>query len=77
MLGGGSVPTQTISTYCLAVKPSQESVDRLADRLRTANPPLVARICKDRLLMDLRTISPDQDQEVVGAFESLLSSKNA
>jgi L-seryl-tRNA(Ser) seleniumtransferase len=71
MLGGGSVPTQSIATWCVAIKSANESVDRFAERLRVGNPPVMGRICKERLLLDLRTISPDQDQQVVGAFEAL------
>jgi L-seryl-tRNA(Ser) seleniumtransferase len=71
MLGGGSLPTQTIPTYCVAVKVSDGSVDRLADRLRSAIPPVLGRIAKDQFLLDMRTIAPDEDMQLVGAFESL------
>lgn len=71
MLGGGSVPTQKIPTYCVSLRPSDGSVDRLAERLRTVSPPVIGRISKDQLLLDLRTIAPNEDMQVVSAFESL------
>jgi L-seryl-tRNA(Ser) seleniumtransferase len=71
MLGGGSLPTQKIPTWCVAVSSVNESIDRLAGRLRATNPALVGRVRNDRLLLDMRTIQPQQDLEVVGVFESL------
>lgn len=70
-LGGGSIPTQELATRCVAVKPEGMSVDRLAGSLRSAVPAVVGRIQQDRLLLDLRTVIPRQDPELVAVFESL------
>ena len=78
MLGGGSLPTQTIPTYCLAVSVTSGSLDQLAGRLRSCRPAVLGRVSKDRLLLDLRTILPSQDLDVANAFESIMeSSQNA
>ncbi len=71
MLGGGSLPTQKIPTWCVAVSTAKGSVDNLANRLRAATPSLIGRVHKDQLLIDLRTVFPSQDLEVVAIFESL------
>lgn len=71
MLGGGSVPTQKIPTWCLAVTPAKISVDALADKLRNNQPAIMGRVQKDTLYLDLRTIDVSQDLAVVDAFESL------
>ncbi|MEL7499659.1 MAG: L-seryl-tRNA(Sec) selenium transferase [Planctomycetota bacterium] len=71
MLGGGSLPTQKFATWCVAVTPSEGSVNRLADRIRQVKTPILGRVAKDRLLLDLRTIQVGDDTQVVEAFESL------
>lgn len=71
MLGGGSLPTQSIPTWCLAITPAGESVDRFAARLRKASPALIGRVQKERWFCDLRTVSPAHDIQLVSLFESL------
>ncbi len=68
-LGGGSVPTQQTPTWCLAITPQQVTVDQLALQLRTGQPAVVGRIQQDRLFLDLRTVFPSQDQQLVQALE--------
>ncbi|MCL6504195.1 MAG: L-seryl-tRNA(Sec) selenium transferase [Pirellulales bacterium] len=70
-LGGGSVPTQQLATWCVAIEPQDGGVDRLAARLRTGTPAIVGRIRDGRLLLDLRSVFPRQDQELVNALERL------
>jgi L-seryl-tRNA(Ser) seleniumtransferase len=70
-LGGGSVPTQQIPTYCVSVAPAQGSVDQLAQRLRTSEPAVMGRIQHDRLLFDLRSVFASQDRLLVEALEKL------
>jgi len=69
-LGGGSLPTQQLPTWCVALKPAGMSVDRLATRLRSGTPPVVGRVQEGRLLLDLRTVLPRQDGELVAALEA-------
>jgi len=71
MLGGGSLPTQKIPTYCVQISPDRYSVESLADKLRHGNPPIIGRISKDKLLLDLRTVAPDQDLPLIEVFEKL------
>jgi len=47
------------------------TVDRLAAALRAGTPPVVARAQQDRLLVDLRSVFPRQDIELVAAVEAL------
>lgn len=55
-VGGGSVPTQMIRSSVVAVEPTLVSPDVLEQRLRRISLPIIARISKDRLLLDIRTI---------------------
>lgn len=71
-LGGGSVPTQEIPTCCVAIRPAnQASVDEFARRLRNGKPAVFARIQQDRVLLDLRSVLPDQDLDLLTAIEQL------
>ena len=56
-VGGGSVPTQMIKSSVVAVEPAKISLDVLEKRLREISPlPIIARISRDRLLLDVRTL---------------------
>ena len=70
-LGGGSIPTQQLPTWCVALQPDCWSVDRLAAALRTGVPAVVGRVRDDRLLLDLRSVFPRQDSEMLSALEAL------
>lgn len=55
-IGGGSVPTQMIPSVVVALKPEHTSLDTLERELREASLPIIARISKERMLFDVRTI---------------------
>ena len=56
-VGGGSVPTQLLPTWAVAVDPQNVTVDRLEERLRKESDiPIIGRIVKDRYLLDTRTL---------------------
>jgi L-seryl-tRNA(Ser) seleniumtransferase len=70
MLGGGSLPAQKIPTWCVAITPSV-SVDKLTAKLRNSKPAILGRVQKGKLLLDMRTVSPAEDLELLKAFEAL------
>jgi L-seryl-tRNA(Ser) seleniumtransferase len=70
-VGGGSLPGQTLPTRALALE--VPSPDALAARLRAADPPLVARIEDDRLLLDPRTVLPEQDTALIETMRGALA----
>ena len=70
-LGGGSIPTQKIPTWCIALVPQGRSVDQLAHTLRNGTPSVMGRVHKDRLLLDLRSVLPEQDQLLANAVAKL------
>ena len=65
-VGGGSLPGETLPTRLVAVRPGPDrlSAMELAAGLRRQDPPLVARLEHDRLLLDLRTVRPEDDRVV-------------
>jgi L-seryl-tRNA(Ser) seleniumtransferase len=68
-LGGGSVPSQQIPTWCVALEPAHGSVDALAATLRKGSPSIFGRIQKERLLLDLRSVFPRQDAQIADAVQ--------
>jgi L-seryl-tRNA(Ser) seleniumtransferase len=59
-VGGGSFPGARLPTWLVALRPLRPAPDVVAARLRGAQPPLIARIAEDRVVLDARTIFPDQ-----------------
>jgi len=59
--GGGSSPAGERPTRLLAVSSPAGDAAGLERRLRRGDPPVIARIHESRLLLDLRTVLPEQD----------------
>jgi L-seryl-tRNA(Ser) seleniumtransferase len=73
--GGGSTPGQTIPTQLIAIADARRSAGELAAALRKNDPPVIARVEDERLVLDLRTVlGEEQEQEIVKAFKRLVSS---
>jgi L-seryl-tRNA(Ser) seleniumtransferase len=68
-VGGGAFPTARIPSIALAVDGPAATIER---RLRSGEPPVIARIVDDRLLIDLRTVLPPEDADVVLAIRAAL-----
>ncbi|MGL4605931.1 MAG: L-seryl-tRNA(Sec) selenium transferase [Eubacteriaceae bacterium] len=64
-VGGGSVPKGILKSYAVAIKTNTISVDELERRLRSSEIPIITRIHKEQLLLDLRTIFVE-DYEYIG-----------
>jgi L-seryl-tRNA(Ser) seleniumtransferase len=62
LIGGGAAPSSTLPTTLLALTSYTLSADELAARLRRADPPVIARVEEGRVLLDFRTVFPEQDE---------------
>ena len=71
VIGGGSTPDLSIPTWLIAVA-ARDVVD-LEKRLRAGDPPVVARIEKDRLILDLRTVFPEEETNLAAALRRATS----
>ena len=71
LVGGGSTPGQAISTAVLSLDSARFSTNQLEERLRAHQPPILARIDNDRLLIDLRTVLEGEEEEIVAALRTL------
>jgi L-seryl-tRNA(Ser) seleniumtransferase len=75
MIGGGSLPEESLPTRLLALGGDiPVDVETLARRLRRGDPPVIARIERDLLLLDPRTVDPRQDRVLIAALRAALSS---
>jgi L-seryl-tRNA(Ser) seleniumtransferase len=71
VIGGGAAPTATLPTRALALTSPEMSADDIAERLRHSEPPIIARVEDNRVLLDLRTVFPEQDEQVAHALLAL------
>lgn len=67
-VGGGSLPCSPLPTYVLALKSERWSADELALRLRQNEPPIIARIRNQEVLLDMRTLLDGDDAVIVAAL---------
>jgi L-seryl-tRNA(Ser) seleniumtransferase len=69
--GGGTYPITPIHSWAVQITHPQKSATQLERILRAGEPPLIARIERDRLLLDLRTLDPKEEALVVELVASL------
>jgi L-seryl-tRNA(Ser) seleniumtransferase len=69
-VGGGSLPGETLPTFLLAL--DARSANRLLARLRQSNPPIIARLQDDRVVLDPRTVLSEQEAALLSALKAIL-----
>jgi L-seryl-tRNA(Ser) seleniumtransferase len=75
VIGGGAAPSAVLPTRLLAITHSRLSADELCSRLRASDPAIIARVEDGRVLLDLRTVFPDQDGAVAAALLTLTENR--
>jgi L-seryl-tRNA(Ser) seleniumtransferase len=71
-VGGGSLPDQALKTCVLEVQARDRSDAELAQRLRTGTPAVMGRLRDGQLVLDVRTVFPEQETELVEALRRAL-----
>lgn len=71
VIGGGAAPSAMLPTRLLAVTRAGLSADEISARLRASEPPVIARVEEGRVLLDLRTVFPEQDEYVTAALRAV------
>lgn len=74
LAGGGSLPTQEIPTMLISVRSELLPVNKIEERLRQLDVPIIARIVDDTLLLDLRTIAEEEFALIKKGFQTFTSS---
>ena len=83
-IGGGSMPGETLPTWLCAITPQKSSnnednssggdaASHFAQRLRSGRTPVVTRVLRDQVLLDPRTVLPEQDDALVQAVKDAVS----
>ncbi|MBE3589681.1 MAG: L-seryl-tRNA(Sec) selenium transferase [Firmicutes bacterium] len=72
LAGGGSAPARELATTLVRVRPAGLGAAEAARRLRRAEPPVVARVAGEALLVDPRTLDPAEEEPLVRAFAAAL-----
>jgi L-seryl-tRNA(Ser) seleniumtransferase len=67
-VGGGAAPTVEVPTALLRLRHSRWRPDEMARRLRAGDPPVMARIADDALVLDLRTVAPEEEEALLSAL---------
>jgi L-seryl-tRNA(Ser) seleniumtransferase len=76
VIGGGSTPGQLLPTHLIAIESLRCSAAELEERLRdgiSGGIPIIARVENDRLILDLRTVFPDQESVLVESLSAALA----
>lgn len=70
--GGGSFPDVSIPSFALALQPQTMSVGHFEERLRNLDTPIIGRIERERLVLDMRTVIKDDEPLLVAGIETAL-----
>ena len=71
--GGGSLPTQKIPSILVGIKNKKIPASRMEDRLRKMEVPVIVRVDKDEILIDLRTVAEDEFGFIVEGLRQILA----
>jgi len=66
VIGGGSTPDRSLPTWLIVIENGNAVLEER--RLRLNNPPIIGRIQNDRVVLDLRTVSEDEESVIVQAL---------
>jgi L-seryl-tRNA(Ser) seleniumtransferase len=73
-VGGGAMPLFAMPTRLLCIRPGEISATRIEEALREYDPPIIARVEKDQVLLDFRTIQEAELKVVAAAVRSIAES---
>jgi L-seryl-tRNA(Ser) seleniumtransferase len=70
-VGGGTYPLDRIKSACLSVGTTEISAQRLSEKMREMDKPIITRIVSDRVVMDVRTLLEEDYEAVAEAINQL------
>jgi L-seryl-tRNA(Ser) seleniumtransferase len=71
VLGGGAAPGSTLPTHVLAISSPTVSADAICGELRKWATPIIARVEEGRVLLDLRTVTLEEQEVIAAALEGI------
>jgi L-seryl-tRNA(Ser) seleniumtransferase len=73
MVGGGSLPGGSLPTMLVAIKSGNKDIQTISRLMRLRDVPVIGRIEKDKLLLDPRTVLPEEDKILIKALEEIIA----
>jgi L-seryl-tRNA(Ser) seleniumtransferase len=75
VIGGGSTPDQSLPTFLVAITSRHHSAAEIEARLRNPQSglPIITRVERNKLVVDLRTVHPNEESALVAAMSAALS----
>ena len=70
-VGGGTAPTSKLPTTLIAVTHPRKSAAELEQQLRQSSPPVIARVADGKVLLDLRTVFPEEFQTLIRTLKHM------
>lgn len=71
VVGGGSAPETQLPTTLIGVASERMGADEIEKRLRHNRPPVIVRIAEGQVLLDLRTVAPGDEKDLMEALRGL------
>jgi L-seryl-tRNA(Ser) seleniumtransferase len=71
VVGGGSAPEAQLPTTLIGVTSERMGADEIEKRLRRSRPPVIVRIVEDQVVLDLRTVAPGDEKDLMEALRGL------
>jgi L-seryl-tRNA(Ser) seleniumtransferase len=71
IIGGGTTPGAVLPTFLIALSCAGHRADEIQSRLRQNDPPVIARVEDEKVLLDLRTVFPGQEADLLAAIQKL------
>ncbi|WP_321283871.1 L-seryl-tRNA(Sec) selenium transferase [uncultured Vibrio sp.] len=71
-VGGGALPEQNLPSWAVSLDPKEEKLSRFEARLRAATVPVMGRVENNRLLLDLRTVGEQEEDDLFASIQEAL-----
>ena len=67
-VGGGSMPVEQIPTKCVNISSENLSMTKLEESMRNYETPIITRLYKDKIFIDLRTVKDEEVKDIANAI---------
>ena len=65
MVGGGSLPGETLASCAVTIRPKDMSCEELMEKMRNFEVPIIAHIKENKVWLDMRTVMPEDVETIV------------
>ena len=69
--GAGSLPDQDLDSFAVAIAIPEHTAEALSTALRTSTPPVIGRISREQVMLDMRTVQPEELAQIVDALRRI------